>query len=230
MARLTPRSQRKPAGRYHHGDLRRALIEEAVRTIQSQGVEHLTLRKAGENLGVSRTALYRHFADKPALLAAVGCEGFRMLREALSIAWEGQGRGQAGFDAMGAAYITFAVAHPSHYRVMFGRFVESSTRDEAFETEAKAAFDMLVGAIVDQQQGARARPDDPVLMAQLVWSLVHGIAMLAIDGQLCQTDQTMEALTRYMIERVSVALAPTVSVRSTRSARKHAAEAGPVAE
>ncbi|MCU1329064.1 MAG: hypothetical protein JWN34_4434, partial [Bryobacterales bacterium] len=62
------------------------------------------------------------------------------------------------------------------------------------------------------------------------WSLVHGIAMLAIDGQLCQTDQTVHVLTRYMIERVSVALAPTASVRSIRSATKHAAEAAPLAE
>src|ERR671918_167767 len=92
------RPKKKRAGQYHHGDLRRSLLEEAVRTIQTHGVEALTLRTVGERLGVSRTALYRHFADKPALLAAVGREGFRMLRIALSEAWESRGRGRKGFE------------------------------------------------------------------------------------------------------------------------------------
>src|SRR5947208_1819922 len=123
MARsAAPRRQKKPADRYHHGDLRRALIDEAVRTIQAHGVENLTLRTAGERLGVSRTALYRHFSDKQALLAAVGREGFRMLRESTLDAWDKNGQGRAGFEAMGTAYIDFAIAHPSHYRVMFGQF------------------------------------------------------------------------------------------------------------
>src|SRR5688500_20294354 len=91
--------KKKRAGQYHHGDLRRALVDEAVRTIQLDGIEQLTLRAAGEKLGVSRTALYRHFSDKQALLAAVGREGFRMRRLALTAAWDGHGRGQAGAAA-----------------------------------------------------------------------------------------------------------------------------------
>src|SRR5687768_9601176 len=102
MARsLKNRPQKKRAGHYHHGDLQRALLEQALRTIQTDGVEQLTLRAVGEKLGVSRTALYRHFSDKQALLAAVGREGFRMLRQALTEAWEGHGRGRSGFEAMG---------------------------------------------------------------------------------------------------------------------------------
>src|SRR5215211_7813797 len=93
--RRTTRRKRKPANRYHHGDLRRALLEEALQTIQAHGVEAVTLRAIGERLGVSRTALYRHFADKQALLAAVAAEGFRLLRMALLEAWHGGGRGRA---------------------------------------------------------------------------------------------------------------------------------------
>src|SRR5262245_10989842 len=121
MARRAPAAPaRKRADRYHHGDLRRALLQTAVRTIQRHGVDGLTLRGVGGALGVSRTALYRHFTDKAALLAAVAAEGFRMLREQLAHAWEDGGRGLRGFEGMGAAYVRFAVAHPSHYRVMFG--------------------------------------------------------------------------------------------------------------
>ncbi len=77
------RAARKPRRTYHHGNLRRALLDEALATIRDHGVEALTLREIGARLGVSRSALYRHFADKRALLTAVATEGFRMLRERL---------------------------------------------------------------------------------------------------------------------------------------------------
>src|SRR5215467_10438521 len=105
MARSTrPKPGKKPGNAYHHGDLRRALLDEALRTIQAHGVEQLTLRTVGERLGVSRSALYRHFGDKQSLLAAVGTEGFRTLPQAIADAWEGNGRGRIGFQAMGKAY------------------------------------------------------------------------------------------------------------------------------
>ena len=72
IPREAGRPARKRRNQYHHGDLRRALIDEAARVIGARGVEHLTLRGVGQRLGVSRTALYRHFADKASLLAAVG--------------------------------------------------------------------------------------------------------------------------------------------------------------
>jgi len=152
MARSAhPRPGKKPAKSYHHGDLRRALLDEALRTIQADGVAHVTMRTLGESLGVSRSALYRHFADKQSLLATVGKEGFRMLRQALGDAWEQNGRGRSGFAAMARAYVHFAVEHPSHYRVMFGGFVESAAKDDDFIGEAKAAFQVLVDALVGQQ-------------------------------------------------------------------------------
>src|SRR4051794_3243259 len=114
---------------YHHGDLRRALVKEAVRTIRTRGVEGLTLRAVGARVGVSRTALYRHFADKAALLAAVAREGFQTFRGDLFAAWTGSGGGLEGFDAMGRAYVRFAVENRAHYRVMFGDFREQCDRD-----------------------------------------------------------------------------------------------------
>src|SRR5437870_1534103 len=110
--RRTARPIRKRPDRYHHGDLPRAMLQEAVRVIQARGVAALALRGVGAALGVSRTALYRHFADKQALLSAVAREGFRTLRKELHEAWVQGGRGREGFEKMGEAYVQFAVAHP----------------------------------------------------------------------------------------------------------------------
>src|SRR5580765_6019172 len=110
MARLKPQV-RQPVRPYHHGNLRRALLDEALTTIRKHGVEGLTLREIGARVGVSRTALYRHFADKRALLAAVATEGFRTLRQQLVAAWEEGGRGRVAFDSMGVAYVGFAAGN-----------------------------------------------------------------------------------------------------------------------
>ena len=194
-----PCMARKHAHRYHHGDLSRALLQEAVRTIQRGGVESLTLRRVGEKLGVSRTALYRHFTDKSALLAAVAQEGFRTLRIQNQDAWQTRGGGRAGFAAMGAAYVQFAVDHPSHYRVMFGGFVDELVRNPGLAEEGAAAFQVLVDAIVSLQQQQAVKADNPLQLAQYIWATVHGIAMLAIDGQLKQPVETVVA---FMNERL----------------------------
>jgi AcrR family transcriptional regulator len=208
MARLAhPRTRKRSAKPYHHGDLRRALLDEALQTIQAHGVEHLTLRTVGERLGVSRSALYRHFADKQSLLAAVGKEGFRNLGQTIAEAWEQNGHGRAGFHAMGKAYMQFAVAHPSHYRVMFGGFIESAAKDDHFLAEAGAAFQALVDALIERQNAGAIRRDDPVLMARFVWALVHGAAMLSIDGQLSKAVRP-EALEDYILERLDTSLLP----------------------
>jgi AcrR family transcriptional regulator len=201
-----PRSARKRPGRYHHGDLSRALVQEAVRTIHTQGVEGLTLRAVGESLGVSRTALYRHFADKSALLASVAREGFRTLRLQLLEAWERSGKGREGFEAMAVAYVRFAVANPSHYRVMFGGFVEAGAHDPELAQEASGAFQALVQALVALQQDEVILPDNPMQLARYIWSIVHGIAMLAIDGQV-KPPAAIDELVRFANERIRTGIA-----------------------
>jgi AcrR family transcriptional regulator len=186
---------------YHHGNLRRALLDEALATIRAEGVEGLTLREIGARVGVSRSALYRHFVDKRALLSAVAIEGFRALRQQLVAAWEEGGRGDQAFHAMGAAYVRFAVANPAHYRVMFGGFVDPDARDPELSAEAHGAFQSLVDALASLQRDAVFRRDDTVQMANYVWALVHGLAMLGIDGQLRQPDE-IEQLMSYAFERL----------------------------
>jgi AcrR family transcriptional regulator len=197
--------RRKPAHRYHHGDLRRALVEEALRMIRSEGVGAMTLRAIGARLGVSRTALYRHFADKQALLAEVGREGFRMLRLTTAEAWETHGGGFAGLEAMQEAYVRFAVTHPAHYRVIFGGVITPSSSDAELGAEGAGAFNVLVQALVSLQEQGLITRDDPVTMARFVWARVHGTALLAIDGYLAD-DPEGGALNRYAIGRMRRAL------------------------
>ena len=195
------RPVRRRPDRYHHGDLRRALLLEAVRTIHAEGAAALTLRGVGDRLGVSRTALYRHFTDKQALLDEVAAEGFRMLRAALRDAW-GRG-GRAGFDAMGVAYVHFAVDHPSHYRVMFGGVADKREAhpDPDGADDSTNAFQVLVDAIVAEQAAGRVRREDPQALALYIWAMVHGVAMLALDG-LLPPPTTPDALARLAIARM----------------------------
>lgn len=200
-------ARRKPTASYHHGDLRRALLEEAVRTIRHDGVAALTLRAVGGRLGVSRTALYRHFADKLALLNAVAEDGFRRLSDALSEAWESGGRGEAGFAAMGRAYIRFAIDNPSHYRVMFGSPTGGECDAPGLQVQSGRAFQILVDALVELQREGRVRPEDtPSQLALHTWSLVHGVAMLGIDGRLPGGPDGVAALTEYAVRRIGTGI------------------------
>jgi AcrR family transcriptional regulator len=208
-------TRRKPRRAYHHGNLRRALLDEALVTIRANGVDGLTLREIGTRLGVSRTALYRHFADKRALLSAVATEGFRTLREQLVRAWEegGGGRGPAAFQAMGVAYVQFAVASPAHYRVMFGGFVDTQAPDPELAAEGEGAFQALVDAVVALRHAGVVRDDDTVLLvSRFVWAVVHGVAMLAIDGQLPEPG-SVEELMRYALERLASAIGANAGTR-----------------
>jgi hypothetical protein len=98
------------------------------------------------------------------------------------------------------------VAHPSHYRVMFGGFVKGHPDPELVD-EASGAFQALVDAIVFQQRAGAMRADDPQQLARYIWAVVHGVAMLAIDGQLEHQGATAEDVARFAIERLATGVA-----------------------
>ena len=196
-----------PKARYHHGDLRRALLEEAVRTIRDDGTPALTLRAVGARLGVSRTALYRHFADKSALLNAVSEEGFRGLGDALERAWTDASGGVPGFEEMGRAYMRFALDNPAHYRVMFGVWNSREHHDSALRAAGTRAFQLLVDALATLQRDGVARRDEPpVAVARYVWAVVHGIAMLGIDGRLPDGPAGVREVTAFAMRRLGTGI------------------------
>ena len=180
--------------------------------IHADGVDTLTLRGVGARLGVSRTALYRHFSDKRALLAAVAAEGFATLRRELLAGWNDGAHGAEGLAAMGDAYVRFAVTHPSHYRVMFGGALDSRVVAPDVDGESTDAFGVLLDAITEQQRAGIVRPDDPLKLALFVWAEVHGIAMLALSGVLPTTTDAV-ALMDFANARLRTGIAAPVPTR-----------------
>jgi AcrR family transcriptional regulator len=186
---------RPKKGAYHHGDLERALVDAAVGMIREEGVQAFTLRSVGARVGVSRTALYRHFDDKAALLARVASDGFRRLHAALAKAIAAASRRRADpLQAMAAAYVRFAADNPSHYQTMFGGFVTDWSGYPDLIVNGDAAFNILVDTIRGEQEGGRIAPGDPIELAEIMWSLSHGIATLDMARHLARTPTSVEKL------------------------------------
>lgn len=178
---------------YHHGDLERALVDTAVEMIQQDGVEALTLRGVGARLGVSRTALYRHFDGKQALLARVASEGFKRFHDALAAAVaRAEARRTDPMRAMAAAYARFARSHPSHYQTMFSGVLTDGKRDPELQRHGDAAFNILLQTIRRGQSDGRIRKGNPVELAEVVWALSHGIATLGMAQQLPEVPRALE--------------------------------------
>ena len=107
---------------------------------------------------------------------------------------------------MGEAYVHFALHNPWHYRVMFGSGFELDTSDPELGQEGTGAFQALVGALSALQAQGLVRKDDAQTQANFVWAVVHGVAMLAIDGNFEHQGADTEALTRYAVERLSTGI------------------------
>ena len=176
-----PRAAPKRA--YHHGDLRPALIAAAVHILEAEGEAALTLRAVARQVGVSQAAPYHHFADKHAILSAVGEEGFVHLATAMEEAKATAGKKPRDvLRAMGVAYVRFAVKHPSHFRVMFSGILAVGEECGTLHDAANRAFGLLLMSVADAQQAGVLVDGDPAKLALYSWSMVHGLVMLHLNG------------------------------------------------
>jgi AcrR family transcriptional regulator len=188
---------------YHHGNLRAVLIEAGLEIVAEKGVRALTLREIGARVGVSRTAAYRHFAEKTKLLAAIREAGFEKFAAALE---KGRDAAKPEFaarlNAMGVAYVRFAREHPAYFEVMFSA-APLTEPVEASEAEERA-FHILQQAIVEAQAKRIVRAGDPRLMACAAWSLVHGIGALKLDRMASEEalaqDEFVTACSTFLLE------------------------------
>ncbi|WP_373490036.1 TetR/AcrR family transcriptional regulator [Parasphingorhabdus sp.] len=166
---------------YHHGDLRAAALEMGMERLASQGQPDLGLRALARDLGVSATALYRHFPNKDALLDALALEGLNRLGQNQAEAAAKAGGGRDGFAEVGVTYVTWAVRNPALLRLIYNRVgqVDLAADDP---TAMGEAFHQLRAGIAAMMPDEMSR-EERAAAALHAWSLVHGLAMLILDGQ-----------------------------------------------
>lgn len=177
-----PRAEKKSKS-YHHGNLRETLISAALELISLKGMKALTLREIAKRANVSHSAPYRHFKDKEAILFAVAKEGFDMLVRETRTRFENFSDDPLGqFLESGMTYIDFAIRQPSHFRVMFGLGESSSEIPPDLAESSKQSFMILYESIVHCQEKGIIKPGDPLEFSISAWSIVHGYAMLHLEG------------------------------------------------
>lgn len=174
-----PKPVKKPS--YHHGDLRRALVEETISVLEADGAADFSLRDLARRLGVSHGAPSHHFKDKAALMDAIATEGFRGLADALVEAQSLPVSPAERLAASGVAYVKFAVSHRAHVRTMFGKS-PSDQPSEACVAESVRAYATLVSLTRDAL-GPGASEADVRTVTFASWSSVHGLALLWLEGE-----------------------------------------------
>lgn len=182
------------ADTYHHGDLRRAVLDAAAGAIEESGPAALSLRELARRAGVSHAAPAHHFGDKAGLLTALATEGFDLLADALAAA------GAGGTLERGVAYLRFATTHRAHFEVMFHPDLYHADDPELLTARARATTGLqgAVAALPAPPAGREAR-----LTGLAAWSIVHGFATLWLSGAIpadAGTDAT--TLGRDVIRRL----------------------------
>jgi AcrR family transcriptional regulator len=168
---------------YHHGDLRRVLLEAAEQDLTENGIEGFSLRGVAKRASVSHAAPAHHFRDATGLLTALAASGFRRFVAAqASRQAEARSDPLAQLVAAGLGYIDFATAHPALFRLMFSSSRPDFTDSELAEA-AGSAFERLV-AEVRATVGADPRQDGRAMLdVMAAWSTAHGLADLMNSGR-----------------------------------------------
>ena len=160
--------------RYHHGDLRRAVLEQAAEVIGRDGIASLSLRSIADDLGVSHTAPMHHFGSREGVLNALAVEGFELLEQRLGTA------APLGFLEVGVAYVEFAVSHPGHFAVMYAPDVLDLEQPALSQARNRTFSALLSGTSGRSGEDAVSA----AAAATAAWSLVHGLAILILSGSL----------------------------------------------
>jgi len=171
--------------KYHHGDLRAALLDAAVEVIDEIGPQGLTIREVARRVGVSHAAPYRHFADRDELILTAVEHGFELLHKTME-----QGKAAAPQDAIsqlaasGYAYLDFAAKNPAYYRVMFSGDLLSRTGNVSLQHTSREALEELVANITECQRLGVVRQGNPTTQALTILSTIHGFVTLVNDNRL----------------------------------------------
>lgn len=180
---------------YHHGDLRRALLDTALVAVREQGPAAISLRDVARRAGVSHAAPTHHFGDKTGLLTALAAEGWSLLADTLTETAE-QDR---SFAELGVAYVLFATTHPAHFAVM--RAPGLVRRDDPELTAAQQRAGARLWAGAGRHDGASSEGTATTALA--AWSLVHGLSALLLEGMVSPEPGTdVATLARSVTDRL----------------------------
>ena len=198
---------------YHHGNLRETLLAAALEVIAEAGPQAFTLREMARRAGVSHNAPYRHFHDKNELLAAVAAQGFEKLTATMKRA---AARGLTATDRLrlcGRGYVDFAQRWPQHFLVMFDLPVNGAEYPE-YAAAGTQAFQTLLDSILQCQEAGALPPGDPSPMALASWSMVHGVAKLAIGRRLPFSAAGVLDFTNYLADVLMHGMAQPPGIRT----------------
>jgi AcrR family transcriptional regulator len=186
--------------RYHHGNLRTALLVQAEHTVREHGVDQLSLRELARQVGVSHGAPRRHFPDRQALLDALAEDGFERLGAELQDAVAGAGEDfEARLRATAAAYVRFATGDAALLELMFaGKHREQSG---ALQDAAERAFSIMLEVIEQGQADGILEPGDPERVGLVLFATIQGIATLVTGGivQADEADELVADATAYFL-------------------------------
>jgi len=182
---MTPKS-----GRYHHGDLRAALVDVAIELIAERGVQGFSLAEASRRLGVTVAAPYKHFADRDELLAAVAVKASEHLAAAVTVEAAAT-NGPDRLAAAAAGYVRCAAAHRPLFQVLF-----EAGLDKSRYPEIDAAAQPIAEAFLIPARTIRADPADAHELTRAVVAAAHGHAALLLDGAFGRGPEALDAATR----------------------------------
>ncbi|MCF6446066.1 TetR/AcrR family transcriptional regulator [Nereida sp. MMG025] len=176
-----------PRERYHHGDLRTQLIEATRQLIEQKGPDHFSVAEASRLAGVSSAAPYKHFKDKDDLVRAVALGGMRRQHDQLIEELDGlPPQSLDRISALGRVYIRFALSEPAVFRLMFG-LSKDHNEDDALVQQGENMFG-AVKAEVARYRGSDVIEEIDEKRAFQLWSFVHGLSFLLLDGKLTQME------------------------------------------
>ena len=204
LGTLTPVAE-TASRRYHHGNLRAALLERAEQVVTERGVHALSLRELAREVGVSHGAPRRHFAGRQALLDALALEGFERLGRELRAALDGAGDAfDARLAAVAIAYFRFATRHAALVELMFA----AKHRPGADELEAAAqrAFTMVLALIEEAQAAGELVSGDCERIGTTIFATLQGLTAMANGGMLGV--EKLEAAVTDTVEQLLHGLRP----------------------
>lgn len=169
---------------YHHGDLRAELLEQAVKLVEVQGTDALSMRKLGDAIGVSRSAIYHHFTNKNDLLSAMAEQGFLNFKDQVDAILNQPISEIEKLRGYTNSYLHFALDNKAIYDLMFGKAIWANkvSTDQLTKTAYKGFDDHVRLVSHWQKSGLISANEDTLRLAQVSWATLHGISRLFIDG------------------------------------------------